>query len=122
MWFSAYESLIDDITMLNAALTVVDQNPLGSAGYGSSFPIDRTFTTKELGFETLKYNAVAAQMSRGKSEKILAFAMSSVAATTKFSMDVCLYMSQNFDFITLPAHLTTGSSIMPHKKNPDVLN
>jgi argininosuccinate lyase len=82
MWFSAYaESLIDDITMLNAALTVVDQNPLGSAaGYGSSFPIDRTFTTKE-GFETLKYNAVAAQMSRGKSEKILAFAMSSVAAT-----------------------------------------
>jgi argininosuccinate lyase len=123
MWFSAYaESLIDDITMLNAALKIVDQNPLGSAaGYGSSFPIDRTFTTKELGFETLKYNAVAAQMSRGKSEKILAFAMSSVAATlAKFSMDVCLYMSQNFDFISLPAHLTTGSSIMPHKKNPDV--
>jgi argininosuccinate lyase len=123
MWFSAYaESLIDDITMLNAALKIVDQNPLGSAaGYGSSFPIDRSFTTKELGFETLKYNAVAAQMSRGKSEKILAFAMSSVAATlAKFSMDVCLYMSQNFDFISLPAHLTTGSSIMPHKKNPDV--
>jgi argininosuccinate lyase len=123
MWFSAYaESLIDDITMLNAALKIVDQNPLGSAaGYGSSFPINRTFTTKELGFETLKYNPVAAQMSRGKSEKILAFAMSSVAATlSKFSMDVCLYMSQNFDFITLPAHLTTGSSIMPHKKNPDV--
>jgi argininosuccinate lyase len=123
MWFSAYaESLIDDITMLNAALKIVDQNPLGSAaGYGSSFPIDRTFTTKELGFETLKYNAVAAQMSRGKSEKIVAFAMSSVAATlSKFSMDVCLYMSQNFDFIGLPAYLTTGSSIMPHKKNPDV--
>jgi argininosuccinate lyase len=123
MWFSAYaESLIDDITMLNAALKIVDQNPLGSAaGYGSSFPINRTFTTKELGFETLKYNAVAAQMSRGKSEKILAFAMSSVAATlSRFSMDVCLYMSQNFDFISLPAHLTTGSSIMPHKKNPDV--
>jgi argininosuccinate lyase len=123
MWFSAYaETLIDDITLLNAALKIVDQNPLGSAaGYGSSFPIDRTFTTKELGFETLKYNAVAAQMSRGKSEKILAFAMSSVAATlAKFSMDVCLYMSQNFDFIGLPAHLTTGSSIMPHKKNPDV--
>ncbi|CAM3099916.1 argininosuccinate lyase [Flavobacterium frigoris] len=123
MWFSAYaETLIDDITMLNAALKVVDQNPLGSAaGYGSSFPINRTFTTKELGFETLKYNSVAAQMSRGKSEKILAFAMSSVAATlAKFSMDVCLYMSQNFDFIGLPAHLTTGSSIMPHKKNPDV--
>jgi argininosuccinate lyase len=123
MWFSAYaETLIDDITMLNAALKVVDQNPLGSAaGYGSSFPINRTFTTQELGFETLKYNSVAAQMSRGKSEKTVAFAMSSVAATlAKFSMDVCLYMSQNFDFISLPAHLTTGSSIMPHKKNPDV--
>jgi len=123
LWFSAYaESLIDDITMLNAALKIVDQNPLGSAaGYGSSFPINRTFTTQELGFETLKYNAVAAQMSRGKSEKTVAFAMSSVAATlSKFSMDVCLYMSQNFDFISLPSHLTTGSSIMPHKKNPDV--
>jgi len=123
MWFSAYaETLIDDITMLNAALKIVDQNPLGSAaGYGSSFPINRTFTTKELGFETLKFNSVAAQMSRGKSEKTVAFAMSSIAATlAKFSMDVCLYMSQNFDFITLPAHLTTGSSIMPHKKNPDV--
>ena len=123
MWFSAYaETLIDDITMLNAALKVVDQNPLGSAaGYGSSFPINRSYTTKELGFETLKYNSVAAQMSRGKSEKTVAFAMSSVAATlAKFSMDVCLYMSQNFDFISLPAHLTTGSSIMPHKKNPDV--
>lgn len=123
MWFSAYaETLIDDITMLNAALKVVDQNPLGSAaGYGSSFPINRTFTTQELGFATLKFNSVAAQMSRGKSEKTVAFAMSSVAATlAKFSMDVCLYMSQNFDFISLPAHLTTGSSIMPHKKNPDV--
>ncbi len=123
MWFSAYaESLIDDITMLNAALKIVDQNPLGSAaGYGSSFPINRTFTTQALGFETLKYNPVAAQMSRGKSEKTLAFAMSSVAATlSKLAMDVCLYMSQNFDFIGLPPHLTTGSSIMPHKKNPDV--
>ena len=123
MWFSAYaESLIDDVTMLNAALKVVDQNPLGSAaGYGSSFPINRTFTTQELGFETLKFNAVAAQMSRGKAEKTVACAMSSVAATlSKFAMDVCLYMSQNFDFISLPAHLTTGSSIMPHKKNPDV--
>ncbi|MBP6759217.1 MAG: argininosuccinate lyase, partial [Flavobacterium sp.] len=123
MWFSAYaETLIDDITMLNAALKIVDQNPLGSAaGYGSSFPINRTFTTEELGFQTLKFNSVAAQMSRGKSEKTVAFAMSSVASTlAKFSMDVCLYMSQNFDFITLPAHLTTGSSIMPHKKNPDV--
>jgi len=123
MWFSAYaESFIDDVTMLNAALKIVDQNPLGSAaGYGSSFPINRTFTTQELGFETLKFNAVAAQMSRGKAEKTVAFAMASVAGTlSKFAMDVCLYMSQNFDFIGLPAHLTTGSSIMPHKKNPDV--
>ncbi|MEY2868779.1 MAG: hypothetical protein RIR01_1242, partial [Bacteroidota bacterium] len=116
------ESLIDDMSMLNAALKVVDQNPLGSAaGYGSSFPIDRTFTTKEMGFSTLKYNSVAAQMSRGKSEKTVAFAMASVAGTlAKFAYDVCLYMSQNFDFIGLPANLTTGSSIMPHKKNPDV--
>ncbi|QDW21306.1 argininosuccinate lyase [Flavobacterium sp. KBS0721] len=123
MWFSAYaESFIDDVTMLNAASKIVDQNPLGSAaGYGSSFPINRTFTTQELGFETLKFNAVAAQMSRGKAEKTVAFAMASVAGTlSKFAMDVCLYMSQNFDFIGLPAHLTTGSSIMPHKKNPDV--
>ncbi|HTG66000.1 MAG TPA: argininosuccinate lyase [Flavobacterium sp.] len=123
MWFSAYaESLIDDVSMLNAALKVVDQNPLGSAaGYGSSFPIDRTFTTKEMGFSTLKYNSVAAQMSRGKSEKTFSFAMASVAGTlSKFAYDVCLYMSQNFDFIGLPANLTTGSSIMPHKKNPDV--
>lgn len=123
MWFSAYaESLIDDMSMLNAALKVVDQNPLGSAaGYGSSFPIDRTFTTQEMGFSTLKYNSVAAQMSRGKSEKTVSFAMASVAGTlSKFAYDVCLYMSQNFDFIGLPANLTTGSSIMPHKKNPDV--
>ena len=123
MWFSAYaESLIDDMSMLNAALKVVDQNPLGSAaGYGSSFPIDRTFTTQEMGFSTLKYNSVAAQMSRGKSEKTVAFAMASVAGTlSKFAYDVCLYMSQNFNFIGLPANLTTGSSIMPHKKNPDV--
>ena len=123
MWFSAYaESLIDDVTMLNAALTVADQNPLGSAaGYGSSFPIDRTFTTQEMGFTTLKYNSVAAQMSRGKTEKIAAFAMASVAGTlSKLAMDVCLYLSQNFNFISLPQHLTTGSSIMPHKKNPDI--
>jgi len=123
MWFSAYaESLIDDVTMLNAALKITDQNPLGSAaGYGSSFPIDRSFTTKALGFETLKYNAVAAQMSRGKSEKAVAFALASVAATlSKMAMDTCLYLSQNFGFISLPQHLTTGSSIMPHKKNPDV--
>lgn len=123
MWFSAYaETLIDDVTMLNAALTVVDQNPLGSAaGYGSSFPIDRTFTTQEMGFATLKYNAVAAQMSRGKAEKTTAFAMASVAGTlSKLAMDITLYLSQNFNFISLPQHLTTGSSIMPHKKNPDI--
>ncbi|RWX03406.1 argininosuccinate lyase [Flavobacterium cerinum] len=123
MWFSAYaESLIDDVIMLNAALAVIDQNPLGSAaGYGSSFPIDRSFTTKELGFTTLKYNSVAAQMSRGKTEKTAAFAMASVAGTlSKLAMDICLYLSQNFNFITLPQHLTTGSSIMPHKKNPDI--
>lgn len=123
LWFSAYaESLIDDVTMLNAAMQIIDQNPLGSAaGYGSSFPISRDFTTKELGFSTLKYNVVAAQMSRGKSEKTMAFAMSSVAGTlSKLAMDVCLYLSQNFDFIALPGHLTTGSSIMPHKKNPDI--
>jgi argininosuccinate lyase len=123
LWFSAYaESLIDDVTMLNAALEVIDQNPLGSAaGYGSSFPINRTFTTEALGFSTMKYNVVAAQMSRGKSEKTMAFAMSSVASTlSKLAMDVCLYLSQNFDFIALPGHLTTGSSIMPHKKNPDI--
>lgn len=123
MWFAAYaETLVDDITLLNAALKVVDQNPLGSAaGYGSSFAIDRTFTTKELGFSDLKYNPTAAQMSRGKSEKITAFALSAVGATlSKLSMDICLYLSQNFNFISLPAHLTTGSSIMPHKKNPDV--
>jgi len=123
MWFSAYaESLVDDVVMLNAALSVADQNPLGSAaGYGSSFPIDRTFTTQELGFNTLKYNSVAAQMSRGKAEKTAAFAMASVAGTlSKLAMDICLYLSQNFSFITLPQHLTTGSSIMPHKKNPDI--
>lgn len=123
LWFSAYaESFVDDLYFVNAALKVVDQNPLGSAaGYGSSFPIDRAHTTKELGFETLKYNVVAAQMSRGKSEKSTAFAMSSVAGTlSKLAMDVCLYMSQNFDFMSIPSELTTGSSIMPHKKNPDV--
>lgn len=123
LWFSAYaESLIDDVYFLNAAYKVADQNPLGSAaGYGSSFNINRTFTTEELGFDTLKYNVVAAQMSRGKSEKSTAFAISTVAATlAKMAMDVCLYMSQNFNFITFPDELTTGSSIMPHKKNPDV--
>jgi len=123
MWLSAYaETLIDDMVLLNAAQKIVDQNPLGSAaGYGSSFPIDRSFTTQELQFSTLKYNSVAAQMSRGKSEKTVAFAMSGLASTvSKLAMDICLYMSQNFNFISLPSHLTTGSSIMPHKKNPDV--
>ena len=123
LWFSAYaESLIDDMHFINAAYRIVDQNPLGSAaGYGSSFPIDREFTTKEIGFETLKYNVVAAQMSRGKAEKSVAFGISSVASTlSKMAMDICLYMSQNFDFISFPDELTTGSSIMPHKKNPDV--
>ncbi|MEQ6120382.1 argininosuccinate lyase [Reichenbachiella sp. MALMAid0571] len=123
MWFAAYaESLIDDIHMLNAAYKIADQNPLGSgAGYGSSFPLNRTMTTKLMGFETLKYNSVAAQMSRGKVEKSTAYAMSSVAGTlSKLSMDITLYMSQNFGFLTFPDELTTGSSIMPHKKNPDV--
>ena len=123
LWFSAYaETLIDDIYFLKAAYKVADQNPLGSAaGYGSSFPIDRDFTTKELNFETLKFNSVAAQMGRGKLEKSVAFALSSVASTlAKMSMDICLYMNQNFNFISFPDELTTGSSIMPHKKNPDV--
>ncbi len=123
MWFSAYaESLIDDMYFVNAAIKVADQNPLGSAaGYGSSFAIDRTMTTQLLGFKTLKFNSVAAQMGRGKLEKSISFALSSVAATlSKMSMDICLYMSQNFGFIAFPDELTTGSSIMPHKKNPDV--
>ncbi len=123
LWFSAYaESLIDDLYFLDAAYKIADQNPLGSAaGYGSSFPIDRTFTTKELGFESLKYNVVAAQMGRGKVEKATAMGISSIAATlSKLAMDITLYMSQNFDFISFPNELTTGSSIMPHKKNPDV--
>ncbi len=123
MWFSAYaESLIDDVHFLDAAYNVADQNPLGSAaGYGSSFPIDREMTTELLGFDTLKVNSVAAQMGRGKLEKSISFAISSVAATlSKMSMDICLYMSQNFGFVSFPDELTTGSSIMPHKKNPDV--
>ena len=123
MWFSAYaETLIDDIYLLKAAYKIADQNPLGSAaGYGSSFPIDRKYTTEELGFETLKYNSVAAQMGRGKLEKSVAYALSSLAGSlSKMSMDICLYMSQNFNFISFPDELTTGSSIMPHKKNPDV--
>jgi len=123
LWFSAYaEVLIDDVYLLDAALKTVDQNPLGSAaGYGSSFPIDRAFTTRELQFSTLKYNVVAAQMSRGKSERTMALALGSLCNTmARFAMDICLYMSQNFSFISFPDELTTGSSIMPHKKNPDV--
>ncbi|WP_237275057.1 argininosuccinate lyase [Tenacibaculum ovolyticum] len=123
LWFSAYaEVLIDDIYLLEAAFKVVDQNPLGSAaGYGSSFPINRAFTTQELNFSTLKYNVVAAQMSRGKSERTIAAALGGLCNTlARFSMDICLYMSQNFGFISFPDELTTGSSIMPHKKNPDV--
>ena len=123
LWFSAYaEMLADDLLLLNAVNTICDQNPLGSAaGYGSSFPIDRDDTTAALGFNALKFNVVAAQMSRGKLEKNLAQAIGSLAGTlSRFSMDVCLYMSQNFDFISFPDDITTGSSIMPHKKNPDV--
>ncbi|WP_425234651.1 argininosuccinate lyase [Ulvibacterium sp.] len=123
LWFSAYaETLIDDLYFIEAAYKIVDQNPLGSAaGYGSSFPLDRSFTTEEMGFETLKYNVVAAQMGRGKVEKATAFGIASIASTlSKLAMDICLYMSQNFDFISFPDELTTGSSIMPHKKNPDV--
>ncbi len=123
LWFSAYaESLIDDLYFIEAAYKVADQNPLGSAaGYGSSFPVDRIFTTKEMGFKTLKYNVVSAQMGRGKVEKATAFGMASIAATlSKMAMDICLYMSQNFNFVSFPDELTTGSSIMPHKKNPDV--
>lgn len=123
LWFSAYaEVLIDDLYLLNAAQKVVDQNPLGSgAGYGSSFPLDRETTTESLDFETLKYNVVAAQLSRGKSERTVTQAIANVANTlSRFAMDICLYCSQNFNFIGFPDALTTGSSIMPHKKNPDV--
>lgn len=123
LWFGAYaESLVDDLELMKAAWKVCNKNPLGSAaGYGSSFPLNRTMTTNLLGFDDLNYNVVYAQMGRGKTERILAQAMSSIAATlAKFAMDVTLYINQNFGFISFPAHLTTGSSIMPHKKNPDV--
>ncbi|GAA4965100.1 argininosuccinate lyase [Algibacter aquimarinus] len=123
LWFSAYaELMVDDVYLLNAAIKTVDQNPLGSAaGYGSSFPIDRELTTKEMNFATLKYNVVAAQMGRGKNERTIAAALGGLSNTlARFAMDVCLYMSQNFGFISFPDELTTGSSIMPHKKNPDV--
>ncbi|MFC1223925.1 argininosuccinate lyase [Pedobacter sp. BG31] len=123
LWFGAYaESLADDMELMLAAWKITNKNPLGSAaGYGSSFPLNRTLTTQLLGFESLNYNVVYAQMGRGKTERILAQAMSAVAATlAKMAMDVCLFINQNFGFISFPAELTTGSSIMPHKKNPDV--
>ncbi len=123
LWFSSYaELLVDDVYILDATMCIVDQNPLGSAaGYGSSFPVDREFTTQEMGFTALKYNVVAAQLTRGKNERSIAAALSNVANTlSRFAMDICLYMSQNFGFISFPDELTTGSSIMPHKKNPDV--
>ncbi|HEY0055429.1 MAG TPA: argininosuccinate lyase [Pedobacter sp.] len=123
LWFGAYaESLVDDLEVMLAAWKVCNKNPLGSAaGYGSSFPLNRTMTTELLGFDSLNYNVVYAQMGRGKTERILAQAMSSIAATlAKLSMDVTLFINQNFSFISFPDELTTGSSIMPHKKNPDV--
>lgn len=123
LWFGAYaESLVDDMTMLQAAYKIVNKNPLGSAaGYGSSFPINRTRTTDLLGFDTLNYNVVYAQMGRGKAERVTAMAMANVADTlARLSMDACLFLNQNFSFIQFPESLTTGSSIMPHKKNPDV--
>lgn len=123
LWFGAYaESLVDDMITLQAAFRVVNKNPLGSAaGYGSSFPLDRKMTTELLGFEDLNYNVVYAQMGRGKTERIFASAISNIAATLgKLSMDACLFLNQNFGFIGFPDELTTGSSIMPHKKNPDV--
>jgi argininosuccinate lyase len=123
LWFGAYsESLVDDMITLQAAFQVVNKNPLGSAaGYGSSFPINRTMTTELLGFADLNYNVVYAQMGRGKAERITAMALTNLADTlSRLSMDACLYLNQNFDFISFPADLTTGSSIMPHKKNPDV--
>lgn len=123
LWFGAYaESLVDDMELILAAYNVTNKNPLGSgAGYGSSFPLNREMTTDLLEFESMNYNVVYAQMTRGKTEKIVAMAMSSIAATlSKLAYDVCLYMNQNFGFISFPDELTTGSSIMPHKKNPDV--
>jgi argininosuccinate lyase len=123
LWLGAYaESLVDDMEFIAAAYRVTDKNPLGSgAGYGSSFPLNRSRTTALLNFHTLNYNSVYAQMSRGKTEKLVSSAIASVASTlSKLSMDCCLFMNQNFAFISFPDELTTGSSIMPHKKNPDV--
>ena len=123
LWFGAYaESLVDDLEILSASYAITNKNPLGSgAGYGSSFPLNRTRTTELLNFSSLNYNSVYAQMTRGKTEKAVAVGLSSVAATVgKLAMDCCLYINQNFGFISFPSELTTGSSIMPHKKNPDV--
>lgn len=123
LWFGAYaESLADDMEMMLAAYKICNKNPLGSAaGYGSSFPLNRSLTTTLLGFDSLNYNVVYAQMGRGKTERVLAQAMSAIAASlAKMAMDVCLFINQNFGFISFPDELTTGSSIMPHKKNPDV--
>jgi argininosuccinate lyase len=123
LWFACWaESLVDDITQLEAAYKITNKNPLGSAaGYGSSFPLNRTLTTELLGFDTLNYNVVYAQMGRGKVERIVSQALSSIAQTlSKMSQDVCLFTNQNYDFMKLPNDITTGSSIMPHKKNPDV--
>ena len=123
LWFGAYaESLVDDMMMLHAAYRQANRNPLGSAaGYGSSFPLDRTMTTRLLGFESMDYNVVYAQMCRGKMERNVAYALASVAGTVaKMAYDACLFNSQNFNFVKLPRECTTGSSIMPHKKNPDV--
>lgn len=123
LWFGAYaEGLVDDLEMVLAAWKITNKNPLGSAaGYGSSFPLNRTMTTQLLGFESLNHNVVYAQMGRGKTERVIAQALSCIAATlAKMAMDQCLYLSQNFAFVSYPENLTTGSSIMPHKKNPDV--
>ncbi|MDR0384570.1 MAG: argininosuccinate lyase [Prevotellaceae bacterium] len=122
LWFGAYaESLTDDALLLEAAYRHANQNPLGSAaGYGSSFPLNRTMTTELLEFETLHFNSVAAQMSRGKTERSLGYAIAAIAGTlSKLAGDICMYMGQNFGFVSFPDELTTGSSIMPHKKNPD---
>lgn len=123
LWFAAYaESLADDLLLMQAAYKICNRNPLGSAaGYGSSFPLNRTMTTELLGFDSMNYNVVYAQMGRGKMERTVAYAMAGIAATlSKLAMDACLFNSQNFGFIQLPDSFTTGSSIMPHKKNPDV--
>lgn len=124
LWFSAYaEALVDDVQQLYAAYTLANKNPLGSgAGYGTSMPLDRRFTTELLGFDTLNFNSIYAQMNRGKMEKIVSSAIAAIASTlSRFAMDACMYCNQNYGFISFPPDLTTGSSIMPHKKNPDVL-